>query len=148
MPDPMFPYTAVDATVLDTLFQADGTQLLKAAGRTIDTTDVDAPIDVAPHLVEDATLFAGHGYKLIATTGVAVALRGSATPCVRITVKAKSGNAAVLYLGLTGVTNDTNNTTGGLQLEPGEAFTFGVDDVAKVFINGTSGDGASFAYEQ
>jgi hypothetical protein len=106
----MFPYTAVDATVLDTLFQADGTQLLKAAGRTIDTTDVDAPIDVAPHLVEDATLFAGHGYKPIATTGVAVALRGSATPC--------------------------------------EAFTFGVDDVAKVFINGTSGDGASFAYEQ
>jgi hypothetical protein len=45
MPDPIFPYTAVDGSVLDTLFQTDGTQVMKAAGRTINITDPDAPIE-------------------------------------------------------------------------------------------------------
>jgi hypothetical protein len=148
MPDPMFPYVAVDLTVNDTLFQPDGTKLLKAAGRTIDTTDAEAGTDIAPHLVEDATKVIGHGVKTIAVTGTRVALRASSTRALRMTVKALVDNAATLYLGTSTVTNDTNNTTGGFQLSPGEAMTFGIDDVADVYINGTASDGVSFLYEQ
>lgn len=74
-------------------------------------------------------------------------MRASATPCLRVTVTSDIGNTNTLYVGLTGVTADTSNTTGGFQLQPGEHWTFGIDDVSKVYIHGTAGEGASFAYE-
>lgn len=121
-----------------------GEPRLKAAGRDMAVTGAG---DLgAPQLVEDATLLSGHGAKAVAVTSTAVALR-TTTPCRRVTVKAHVANGAIVYLGLTGVTNDTNATTGGLQLSPGEWFTFGADDLASVFLNGTAGDGVSFAYE-
>lgn len=148
MPDPIFPYTAVDGSVLDTLFQTDGTQVMKAAGRTIDITDADAPIDSAPHLVTDSTALIGHGGQVVAAGPTRTKLRASATPCRRITIKANVANTATLYVGLSTVTADANNTTGGFPLSPGEALTFGIDDVSSVYIHGTAGEGAAFAYEE
>lgn len=129
----------------DTLIASDGTGRLKAAGR-------DIPVgggsdDSAPHLVEDATLLSGHGSKAVAAGPTRAALRGSATPAVRVTVKAWVTNTATLYVGGSTVTADTNNTTGGFQIEPGEGVTFGIDDVSDVYIHGTAGEGASFFYE-
>jgi hypothetical protein len=57
-------------------------------------------------------------------------------------------NTATLYVGLSTVTADANNTTGGFPLSPGEALTFGIDDVSSVYIHGTAGEGAAFAYEE
>jgi hypothetical protein len=148
MPDPMFPYVAVDLTVNDTLFQPDGTKLLKAAGRTIDTTDAEAGTDIAPHLVTDSTALIGHGGQVVAAGPTRTKLRASSTPCRRITVKANVANTATLYVGLSTVTADANNTTGGFPLSPGEALTFGIDDVSSVYIHGTAGEGAAFAYEE
>jgi hypothetical protein len=64
-----------------------------------------------------------------------------------VTVTPFIGNTATLYVGLSNVTNNTANTTGGHQLQPGEHWTFGIDDVSKVYIHGTAGEGCSFAYE-
>ena len=130
---------------VDSLVNSSGVALLKAAGVTIDIPG--ASDDSAPQLTTDFTMLAGHGYKAVAAGPVATALRSSATPCHRITVSADINNTATLYVGLTGVTANTNNTTGGHQLQPGEHWTFGIDDVSKVFIHGTAGEGASFAYE-
>jgi hypothetical protein len=101
----------------------------------------------APQLVTDFTMLTATGAQVVAAGPVRAKLLSAATPCHRVTVKAFSTNAAMLYVGLTGVTADTNNTTGGFQLGAGEAFTFGIDDVSKVYIHGTAGQGASFAYE-
>jgi hypothetical protein len=72
----------------------------------------------------------------------------SATPAVRLTIKAWVGNTHTLYVGGSTVTADqTSATTSGFQLSPGEAVTFGVDDVSAVYIHGTAAEGASFFYE-
>jgi hypothetical protein len=101
----------------------------------------------APQLVTDSTFLAGTGHQVVAAGPVRAKLLASATPCRRITVKADTANTHTLYIGLSNVTADNTNGTGGLQLSPGESFTFGVDDVSSVYIHGTAGEGASFAYE-
>jgi hypothetical protein len=128
----------------DTQFDPTAAALLKAAGRAIAVTG--AAYDSAPQLTEDATLIGGTGSKAVAAGPVATALIGSATPCVRVTVKAWVTNTATLYVGLSTVTSD-NTATGGFQLSPGEAMTFGIDDLADVYIHGTAAQGASFLYE-
>jgi hypothetical protein len=129
----------------DTLFDPNGDPYLKAAGRAIPVDT--SPVDSAPHLVEDATLLAGTGHQVVAAGPVRAKLLAAATPCVRVTVKADVANTHTLYVGLATVTADNANATGGFQLSPGESFTFGVDDVSKVYIHGTAAEGASFAYE-
>lgn len=130
---------------VDSIVQGDGTPRLKAAGITVVVGGSDD--DSATQLTTDFTMLAGHGYQAVAAGPTATALRGSATPCHRVTVSADVNNTATLYVGLTGVTADSDNDTGGHQLQPGEHWTFGIDDVSKVFIHGTAGEGASFAYE-
>jgi hypothetical protein len=72
----------------------------------------------------------------------------SATPAVRLTIKAWVTNTGTLYVGGSTVTaNQSSATTSGFQLSPGEAVTFGVDDVSAVYIHGTAAEGASFFYE-
>jgi hypothetical protein len=131
--------------LVDSIIDIDGAAALKAAGRTIIADGVGDP--TAPALVEDATLLAGHGSIAVAAGPTSTALRGSATPCVRVTVKAWVTNDDTLYVGGATVTAGTNNTTGGFQLSPGESVTFGVDDIANVYIHGTAAEGASFFYE-
>jgi hypothetical protein len=129
----------------DSIFQADGTVRLKAAGLTVVVSGSDD--DSATQLTTDFTMLTGHGGQVVAAGPVRTKLLASATPCRRITVKALVSNSDLIYLGLSTVTANANNTTGGFQLSPGEAFTFGIDDVSKVYIHGTAGEGATFAYE-
>ncbi len=122
-----------------------GDPRLKAAGRDMIVTGAG---DLgAPQLVEDATLLAGHGAKAVSAGPTRAPLAASTTPCRRVSVKAHVANTGVIYLGLSTVTADTNASTGGLQLSPGEWFTFGADDLADIYIHGTAGEGVSFAYE-
>jgi hypothetical protein len=133
------------AQAIDPVVGTDGTVYLKAAGRSIAVTGASAPS--APHLVTDSTQLTATGAQVVAAGPTRTQLLASPTACRRVTVKALSTNAAMLYVGLTGVTADLNNTTGGFQLAANEAFTFGIDDVSKVYIHGAAGEGASFAYE-
>lgn len=130
---------------VDSLVALDGTSALKAAGREIAATGVSDP--TRPQLVEDATLLAGHGSKAVAAGPTSTALRSSATPAVRVTVKAWVTNTNTLYVGGSTVTAGTSNTTGGFQLSPGESVTFGIEDVNDIYIHGTAAEGASFFYE-
>lgn len=130
---------------VDSLVVADGTAALKAAGVTIDI--VGTSDNAATQLTTDFTMLTGHGGQVVAAGPVRTKLLASTTACRRITVKAFVTNSDTLYLGLSTVTANTNNTTGGFQLSPGEAMTFGIDDVSKIYIHGTAGEGASFVYE-
>ena len=129
----------------DSVISKAGGAYTKAGGRQIASTG--GFDDSVPQLVEDATLLSGTGHQVVAAGPVRTKLLASATPCLRVTVKADTTNSHTLYVGLSTVTADNANTTGGLQLSPGEAFEFGVDDVSKVYIHGTAAEGASFAYE-
>lgn len=144
MSTPNSPYNG-QGDELDLVVASDATASLKGAGRDLSVAGTADP--VRTQLVEDATLLAGHGSKAVAAGPTATALRASATPCVRLTVKAWVTNTNTLYVGLSTVTAGTNNTTGGFQLSPGEAVTFGIDDVSDVYIHGTAAEGASFFYE-
>jgi ribosomal protein L27 len=67
---------------------------------------------------------------------------------VRLTIKAWVGNTHTLYVGGSTVTATSRaRRRRGFQLSPGEAVTFGVDDVSTVYIHGTAAEGASFFYE-
>jgi hypothetical protein len=107
-------------------------------------------VDSSGHLSVVATglvsVLTGTGHKNVASTGTAIALRAS-TVCKVVTVKADTGNAATIFVGISTVTNDETATTGGLQLEPGESTSISVADLATVFINGTTGDGVSYMWE-
>ena len=144
MANPLFILTG-QGDEADSIVQADGTALMKAAGVTVVVTG--STDDSATQLTTDFTMFTGHGGQVVAAGPVRTKLLSSVTACRRVTVKAHVTNAATLYLGLSAVTADTNNTTGGFQLSPGEAMTFGIDDVSKIYIHGTAGEGASFVYE-
>lgn len=87
----------------------------------------------------------GQGVKLVAVTGTRVAIAAS-TVAKQVVVKARATNAGTIYLGSVTVTNDETAGTGGLQLSPGDMIAFPVADLATVYINGTAGDGVTFAY--
>lgn len=87
----------------------------------------------------------GQGVRLVAATGTPVALRAS-TIVKTVMIKARAANVGTVYLGSSTVTNDENVNTGGLQLARGDMVTFAETDLAHVYINGTLGDGVSFAY--
>ena len=112
---------------------------------TVTVSGSDA--DSATHLTTDFTILTGTGAQVVAAGPARTKLLASATPCHRVTVKALVSNTHTLYVGLSNVTANTTNSTGGFELEAGESFTFGIDDVSKVYIHGTAGEGASFAYE-
>jgi len=141
-PDALFTGQAL---AVDPVVAADGTVVLKAAGQQIAVAGAGGPSGT--QLTTDYTTLTGYGGQVVAAGPARTKLRASATPCRRITVKALVGNTHTLYVGLAGVTTDASNSTGGFQMEPGESFTFGIDDVSKVYIHGTAGEGASFAYE-
>jgi hypothetical protein len=128
----------------DTQFDPDAAPLLKAAGRAIPVSG--AAYDSAPQLTTDSTLLTGTGHQVVSGS-VATALRPTSTPCRRVSIHARTANAGTLYVGLSTVTADTNNLTGGIQLLQGEWITFGAEDLADVFIHGANGDGCSFLYE-
>jgi hypothetical protein len=108
MPDPMFPYTAVDDSVLDTLFLPDGTKLLKAAGDPIPSTDPDATVDTAPHLVQLAKAGTSTRASVAAATSNTQLLAANAT---RKGATIFNDSSADLYLGLGTTAASTSNFT-------------------------------------
>lgn len=88
---------------------------------------------------------AGQGVRLVAVTGTAIAIKAT-TVAKQVIVKARAANAGTIYLGASTVTADETAGTGGLQLSAGDMVAFPVADLALVFINGTAGDGVSYAY--
>ena len=59
------------------------------------------------------------------------------TPCVRgVTVKAAAGNAEMVYVGNSDVTDDTADATDGYELDAGESIFIAVDNVNKVYVIG------------
>jgi len=144
MSNPISPKNG-DAQSLDYVITADGVAHLKAGGRTFSPNG--AGDTSSTHLVEDATLLSGTGAQVVAAGPTRTQLLAASTPCARVTVKAFSTNTHILYVGLSNVTANNTNGTGGFQLAAGEAFTFGADDVSDIYIHGTAAEGASFAYE-
>lgn len=79
------------------------------------------------------------GRRAIAVTGTAIALSASAVPCRAVIVAAHPSNAAQVWVGTAGV-SATGGSETGMPLQANEKFVMEIDDVAKLFANGTAGD--------
>jgi hypothetical protein len=101
--------------------------------------------DYANPVIPGQFSLAGSGVRLVAVSGAAVALR-AATTIKQVMVKARRTNLATLYVGAAGVTADETAATGGFQLDPGDIVSFPESDLAHIFVNGTAGDGVSYAW--
>lgn len=130
---------------LDMVVAPDGTVGMKAGGEQIAVAGAGDPS--LPQLVTQVSFLTGTGYQAVAAGPVETALVPDPTPCRRLTIKADLGNVDPMYVGLTGLSADTDNLTGGYRLYPGETFVLGTADVSTVFILGTADEGVSFAYE-
>ena len=84
----------------------------------------------------------GVGSKTISVTGVAVPLMAVPTPCSRVYMSTIKTNSAELYWGSAGVSStDGDYVFPATKLPPIE-----IDDVSKIYINGTAGDGVKFTW--
>ena len=88
----------------------------------------------------------GHGVKVVTTAGTDVPLVASSTPAKGVIVQAQTDNTDKVAVGATGV--DATEATGtGVILDPGDAVTLEVDDLADVYIDAlVSGEGCRFTY--
>ena len=75
-----------------------------------------------------------NGQVTVAVTNTAVQL--SAGVCVGVVVQALAGNAGNVVIGDSSVT-----TANGMQLQPGQATGVAIDNINKIYVNGTAGDG-------
>lgn len=76
-----------------------------------------------------------NGQKLVAVTNTAVALAAT-TAVAGVIISALAANSGNVYVGSSAVT-----TANGFELQPGQATSIAIDDVAKMYVNGTAGDG-------
>ncbi len=84
----------------------------------------------------------GVGNKTIASTGVAVPLVAVSTPRVKVFLITEQTNTGKIYWGGSSV-----SSTDGAYLFPATALPpIEIDDVSKIYINGTAGDGVKFTY--
>lgn len=76
------------------------------------------------------------GEKVISSTGTPEAL-ASSTTCTYALVQAKPENTSNCFVG--------NNSTQKVELEPGQAWSFSIDNLSKIFIKvGTDNDGVNY----
>lgn len=79
------------------------------------------------------------GNKLVAVTNTPVALAASSTPLtVGVIVQALAANAANVKVGF-------SSGAPTFELQPGQAMSAAIDNLTKLFVNGTAGDGVCFA---
>lgn len=83
------------------------------------------------------------GRKLVAVTNTAIVL-GSAA-CRTIWINALTTNANVVVIGGSGVVFTEASRTGKI-LYPGDGMTIDIDNLSKLYVNGTANDGISFSY--
>jgi len=81
-------------------------------------------------------------------TGTAqLQLSGTSIPCQGVLVKARAANANDVWVGKTGLTADTTESTGGWRLAPGESVGVPCRDVNEVYLRWatyTAGDGVEW----
>lgn len=78
------------------------------------------------------------GQKLIAVTNTPVALAATATPLTTgVIIQALAANVGDVRVGFS--VSDPR-----FELQPGQAASAAIDDLAKVYVNGTAGDGVCF----
>lgn len=83
----------------------------------------------------------GSGVQSTVTAGTRVALK-TTTSIKSVTVRAKSVNTGLIYVGSVAVTSSN-----GFQLSPSETVSLDVDDLAKVYIDSAiNGEGVTFIY--
>lgn len=87
----------------------------------------------------------GSGRKVVAVTGTAVVL-GASTTTRRVIISALTTNSDVVVVGGSGIIFGGGGNE-GLVLFPGGGATFEIDNLNKVYVNGTMNDGVSFVYE-
>ena len=76
------------------------------------------------------------GDKDVAATGTPEAMATS-TSCVYALIQAKTGNTSNCFVG--------NATSQEVELEPGQAWAFAIDNLSKIYIKvGTNGDGVNY----
>lgn len=83
------------------------------------------------------------GRKSVAVTGTAIALGSAVSKVVFIT--AFVGNSGPVVIGGSTVVFTEATRTGKL-LFPGDSMTVSIDNLSKLYVNGTSGDGVTFSY--
>ena len=79
------------------------------------------------------------GRKAVAVTGTAIALSATSISCFTVLVSASPNNSAIIYVGDSAV-DDTAGSENGTPLQPNEKVSIDIDDVSKLYINGTAGD--------
>lgn len=83
------------------------------------------------------------GRKVVSVTGTAIVL-GSAT-CKEVTITALTSNVDVVVIGNASVVFTLATRTGTI-LYPGDSFVVAIDNISKLYVNGTSADGVTFNY--
>lgn len=114
-------------------------------------TDIatEQPVPGAPHvqlfkLAGSTTI--GNGRAVIAVSGTAVPLNATTLECKSAVVTALAGNSQPIFVGASSVSATAGSQT-GIPLYPDDAMTLEINDLNKVYINGTNvGDGVCFAY--
>lgn len=87
-----------------------------------------------------------HGNRNAANTSQ-LQLTTTSTPCQGILVKARTANANDVWVGITGLTADTTESTGGWRLAPGESIGVPCRNANTVYLRWatyTSGDGVEW----
>lgn len=87
----------------------------------------------------------GDGVTVVTTAGTDVALAGS-TACKWVMIQSQTDNTSKIAVGVTGV--DATIATGdGILLDPGDAITLPIDNLADVFIDSlVNGEGVRYIY--
>jgi len=86
-----------------------------------------------------------NGRKVVAVSNTALAIAPSARSQV-VFITALPGNSTYIVVGGTGLVFSPATSTTGKILYAGDSITIEIDDVSKIFINGTANDGVTFAY--
>lgn len=82
-----------------------------------------------------------------ATNTSQLQLTGTSTPCQGVLVKARAANVNDVWVGKTGLTADTTESTGGWRLKPGESVGVPCRNANEVYLRWatyTAGDGVEW----
>lgn len=119
-------------TALGAQSSADSTYIPLEADPTTKRLRVDSVISS-----DDTESSFDHGRKSgISTSAVQITV-DSITATRGVLIKAANGNTGTVYIGNSDVTNDTTDTTDGMELGAGESVLVKVDNANKVYVIGS-----------
>lgn len=86
----------------------------------------------------------GEGRKVVASSNIAIVLGSKSIKTVHLT--ALVSNSDIIVWGGSGIVYSPVGSRTGSILYPGDKVDIPIDDLSKVYINGTAGDGVTFTY--